>query len=178
VFRQPDDGQRIYDEKLVRAGLCVLEAHEGKMIDEAGVSDWLDQVYADEAIRSDWTKRYDEAYASFNQTVMSRLRAFQSDKSLERQFYMAFDGIQVLPVGLQDEYDNLKEDNPLEASDLLVTLRWGQFAMLKQKGLVREAESRKWYPPVVMCHYHEDVGLDVYRAISLASMNDDMEDSI
>lgn len=178
VFRQPDDGQRIYDPKLVQAGLRVLEAHDGNMIDEANVSDWLDAVYADDAIRTDWTTRYEQAYAAFQRSAIQSLRAFQSDDALERAFYAAFDGVQVLPVSLQNEYDDLRETNPLQAGELLVNLRWGQFAMLKQKALVCEAESKKWYPPVVMCHYHEDTGLDVYRPISLSPLGDEMEDSI
>jgi CRISPR-associated endonuclease/helicase Cas3 len=179
VFRQPDDGQRIYDERLVQSSLRMLAAHEGEMIDEANVSAWLDEVYDDEAIRSDWTTRYQQAYASFTHDAVNRLRAFQSDEAMEQAFYRAFDGVQVLPVSLQAAYDDKKEVNPLEASELLVNLRWGQFAMLKQKGLVREeTESKKWYPPVVMCHYDEDAGLDVYRPVRLSAVTDDVEDSI
>jgi CRISPR-associated endonuclease/helicase Cas3 len=179
VFRQPDDGQRIYDERLVQASLRVLAAHEGEMIDEANVSAWLDEVYDDEAIRSDWTTRYKQAYESFTRDAVNRLRAFQSDEALEQAFYKAFDGVQVLPVGLQAEYDNKRESNPLDASELLVNLRWGQFDMLKRKGLVREeTESKKYYPPVVMCHYDEDAGLDVYRPVRLSAVTDDVEDSI
>jgi CRISPR-associated endonuclease/helicase Cas3 len=179
VFKQPDDGQKIYDPLLVQASLRVLAEHDGAMIDEANVSAWLDEVYDDEAIRQDWTRRYEQAYASFTQHVLVFLRAFQSDEAMAKQFYAAFDGVQVLPVVLQAEYDNKRESNPLEASELLVNLRWGQFAMLKQRGLVREeAESKKWYPPVVMCHYDEDAGLDVYRPVRLSAVTDDVEDSI
>jgi CRISPR-associated endonuclease/helicase Cas3 len=179
VFKQPDDGHRIYNPLLVQASLRVLAEHDGAMIDEANVSAWLDEVYDDEAIRQDWTTRYEQAYASFERGVLQSLRAFQSDKNLAQNFYAAFDGVQVLPVGLQHEYDDKKEQNPLEASELLVNLRWGQFAMLKQKGLVREeTESKKWYPPVVMCHYDEDAGLDVYRPVRLSAVTDDVEDSI
>jgi CRISPR-associated endonuclease/helicase Cas3 len=179
VFKQPDDGHRIYNPLLVQASLRVLAEHDGAMIDEANVSAWLDEVYDDEAIRQDWTTRYEQAYASFERGVLQSLRAFQSDKNLAQNFYAAFDGVPVLPVGLQHEYDDKKEQNPLEASELLVNLRWGQFAMLKQKGLVREeTESKKWYPPVVMCHYDEDAGLDVYRPVRLSAVTDDVEDSI
>ncbi len=181
VFRQPDDGQRIYDERLVQASLRVLAAHDGEMIDEANVSAWLDEVYDDEAIRSDWTTRYEQTYASFTHDAVNRLRAFQSDESLEQAFYKAFDGVQVLPVSLQAAYDGKKALNPLEASELLVNLRWGQFAMLKQKGLVREETgSKKWYPPVVMCHYDDEAGLNVYRPVSVfaSAVADDLEDSI
>jgi hypothetical protein len=148
------------------------------MIDEANVSAWLDEVYDDEAIRSDWTTRYKQAYESFTRDVVDRLRAFQSHKALEQAFYKAFDGVQVLPIGLQVEYDNKREANPLEASELLVNLRWGQFAMLKHKGLVREADSEKWYPPVVKCYYDEDAGLDVYRPVGSLVSTHDLEESI
>jgi CRISPR-associated endonuclease/helicase Cas3 len=178
VFKQPDDGQKIYNPLLVQASLRVLSENDGEMIDEASVSNWLDAVYDDDAIKRDWTTRYEQAYTSFTQHVLGYLRAFQSDEAMAKQFYAAFDGVQVLPVVLQAEYDNKRESNPLEASELLVNLRWGQFAMLKQKGLVRESESEKWYPPVAMCYYDEDAGLDVYRPVKLQVDIADLEDSI
>jgi CRISPR-associated endonuclease/helicase Cas3 len=160
VFRRPDDGQKIYDPILVGAGLSVLEAHDGELIDEARVSDMLDMVYAEPDIATAWTKRYESAYVAFERGMLTQLFAFQSSPQLEAQFYQAFDGIEVLAVALQSEHDALRDEAPLLASELMVTLRWGQYQALKRKGWIIETEAEKGYPPVAMCHYDSEHGLN------------------
>jgi CRISPR-associated endonuclease/helicase Cas3 len=158
VFREPADGQRIYNEALVRASLGVLEKNNGMMIDESKVSDWLDEVYKDE-IAERWNKEYQDTYQEFWNGVILNLRAFNTDEGLEEEFYKAFDSLEVLPESLLDEYLNFIEENPLDASQLLVSVRWNQYAQLERKGMAFFDKDRKIR--VVNAYYDSTFGLDL-----------------
>lgn len=161
VFREPADGQRIYREEIVQKALEVLEKNNGKNIDEASTSKWLDEVYCGE-IEVKWSDEYQSAYDEFWDVILN-LRAFNSDERLEDLFYQAFDSVEVLPLGLLNEYLKLAEDNPLEASQLFVSIRWGQYMQLKNKGLVSIQEPHK--TKVVNAYYDSTLGLDLKRTM-------------
>lgn len=157
VFLHPDDGQHVYEPDLVRRALGVLSEHDGRPIAEEEVSAWLDQVYQGET-KTRWEKAYDDEFRLFTSSCLDRLRAFQSDKSLEDLFYQAFDSVDVLPLALAAEYDRLIEGNePLAASELLVPMRWSQFASLRKVGKTQERGPVK----VVAADYTETHGLMV-----------------
>ena len=48
VFRQPDDGQKIYDPELVQRTLSILEREHERPIDEGAIGTWLDEIYSGE----------------------------------------------------------------------------------------------------------------------------------
>ena len=80
VFREPmPDKPRPYEPELIKAALAVLEKHDGKLIDEAQVSNWLDEVYARPEIYEPWVQTYQREYAEFCESALAELRAFQSD---------------------------------------------------------------------------------------------------
>jgi hypothetical protein len=106
------------------------------------------------------------------------LCAFESDDALEHLFYQAFDGVEVLPVQLQARFDALRDEDPLRASELLVTLRWGQYHMLKRKGWAREPDGDTHYPRVVLCAYDHDNGLDIKTSAQGALLAEAIDDSI
>jgi CRISPR-associated endonuclease/helicase Cas3 len=162
VYREPvPDAKRPYDPLLTRASLSVLEKHKDQLIDEAQTTDWLDEIYENQDISMAWNAEYQKAYADFCESTLASLRAFQSNPELEKLFYRAFDSIDVLPMGLSDQYEVAVQGNPLEASQLLVSLRWGQYAMLKNKGLVRESDDHRLRE--VNAYYDSDAGLDLKR---------------
>jgi CRISPR-associated endonuclease/helicase Cas3 len=160
VFREPADGQKIYSEDIVRASLDVLEKNNGMMIDESKVSDWLDMVYKDE-IAKKWTKEYQDSYEEFWNGVILNIRAFRSDQSLEEEFYKAFDSLEVLPQCLWDEYVESVDYNPLEANQLLASIRWNQYAQLERTGAAYFDKDKKIR--VVSAHYDSEFGLDLRR---------------
>lgn len=167
VFREPADGQRIYNRALVEEALGILEKNDRQMIDEARVSDWLDEVYKGE-IAEEWNAEYQFAYDEFWDGVLMNLRAFDSDKGLEEEFYKAFDGVEVLPLGHLDEYQRSLRVNPLEASQLLVSIRWGQLMQLNKNGQVRvETDSNM---NVVDAYYDSEFGLDLRRRHSYTNV--------
>ena len=158
VFRQPDDGQKIYDADLVQAGLRILERHRDGLIDEALVSGWLDEVYAEPTIRDRWQTAYQSSFVEFERACINTLFAFQSDDQLEQAFYKAFDSIEVLPAIFWEEYEQLAKDDPLRATELLVPISYGRFHQLKKLRLLSTEPGK--FPPVVEVPYTTELGLD------------------
>ncbi len=156
VFRQPDDGQKVYDPALVQATLRVLARENGRPIDENAIGDWLDEIYAGE-IAARWQQEFDHAAAEFEASCIRPLRAFQADRSLEELFYRAFDSIEVLPNDLYDEFMQLKEEEPIRAYELLVPISWGRYHALANKGYLRRGDRE--IPPVVLTAYSPSLGL-------------------
>jgi CRISPR-associated endonuclease/helicase Cas3 len=135
VFDEPTGaGERatVYDPALVARSVDVLRARSGQVVDESAVGDWLAEAYADSG---DWQARYDEARAAFQRHVIDPLHPFESaDAGLVALFRALIDECAVLPTDLEDEYQALLPDNPVEAAALMVALRWQQYKMLERRG--------------------------------------------
>ncbi len=158
VFTEPDDGQGIYDRRMVKGTLQVLAkyAHD-RPIHEGSVGAWLDEVFEIEGLLLDWNKAYESAAAEFRD-ICDELAPFESDPGLEEAFDRLFDSVEVLPKSLEDEFESVRKDRPLEASELLVPISWGRWHQLRQARLLWTEEG-KW-PQVVEVPYSEEVGLD------------------
>lgn len=158
VLTEPNDGQGVYEEDMVRATLAVLAENNDRMIDEEATADWLNAVYQG-AISERWNRAFDFAYDEFEGACLRTLRAFGTDRNLEELFYKAFDGIEVLPACLEEKYQRLMEaGEPLEASQLTVSIRWGRYCKLRREGKVRE-EHEVSSPRVVDVGYSSELGL-------------------
>ena len=156
VFTEPADGQGVYEDDLVQAALAVLTKNADQMIDEERISDWLDEVYQ-RPIAERWNQAYQRTHDEFEGACLLTLRAFNSHAQLEEAFYRAFDSVEVLPAALEPIYQQLMEDEPLEASQLLVPLRWGQFFRLRADG--RACKVKPNWPWVVEATYSNELGL-------------------
>ena len=156
VFTQPDDGQKIYEPGLVNSSLSILRRENGKPIDESKIGEWLDEIYTGE-IAEQWTKEFTKAAQEFDDICVNTLRPFETDATLEEQFYKAFDGIEVLPESLMDEYLRRKDDQPIVADELLVPISWGRYKGLQSKALILPRDES--IPPVVMTDYSRELGL-------------------
>ncbi|MCG3158373.1 MAG: hypothetical protein DKINENOH_05015 [bacterium] len=156
VFREPSDGQHIYDHLLVQRGLRVLDEHNFAPIDEAQISSWLDAVYQEE-VAEKWNREFERSQESFEESVLNTLRPFNSHEELEEQFYEAFDGIEILPVAFESEYQTMQSEQPLAASELLVSMRFGQYAKLRQQNLIRTGETS--WPKIAEVEYSSEHGL-------------------
>ncbi len=166
VFTQPDDGQHVYRADLVRAGLSVLQRLDGQAVDEGAVSSLLGEVYSGE-IATRWWDEYARAAKEFRDAILGTLRPFSSAEDWqEAAFYRLFDGLEVLPLALEAEYQALVEAGRyVEAASLLVPLSYGRYEHLKQQGLAWP-EGRRGGPPlyVVDLPYDPDVGLEMPAA--------------
>lgn len=156
VFRQPVDGQKIYDEALIMATLQILEREAGNPIDESAIGSWLDEIYAGE-IAKRWQREFDHVASEFGATCIHSLRAFQADRALEELFYKAFDSVEVLPNQLYDEFIALQEEEPIRAYELLVPISWRRYHALASKGYIRRGDRE--IPTVVLTDYSSELGL-------------------
>jgi len=161
VFTKPDDGQNIYDPRLVSRTIQILRRENGKPIDENKVGGWLDEIYKDD-IADSWQEEFQKITKEFEDICINTLRPFATaDYNLEDQFSKLFDGIEVLPNDLYDEFLYKKEIDPIMANELLVPIRWGQYHMLVNKGLIKPRDLT--IPPVVMSSYNSELGLSFNR---------------
>jgi CRISPR-associated endonuclease/helicase Cas3 len=156
VYRQPDDGQKIYDKALIAGTLAILDRENGRSLDESAIGGWLDEIYSGEVARR-WQEEYTVTADDFEAICVRTLRPFAADEGLEEQFYRAFDGLQVLPKSLYDEYEKLKEEEPIRANELLVSISWGRYHALANEGRVLPRERRE--PYVVKAAYSSEIGL-------------------
>ena len=156
VFRQPDDGQEIYDPKLVQRTLSILEREHERPIDEGSIGGWLDKIYSGE-VEVRWQEEYKNAAANFDRMCIRPMRPFAADEELEEAFYRAFDGLEVLPDSLYNEYKTLNEEEPIRAGELLVPISWGRFHALRNSGQVLPRNRREPYR--VNVEYNSEVGL-------------------
>jgi CRISPR-associated endonuclease/helicase Cas3 len=136
VFRQPDDGQYVYNERLVRRTLAELEDHDGDEIEESQINDWLDCIYNDQEIWQQWNEEYQRISQSA-QLVLKNLRPFESDAQLEKDFDAMFDNVEVLPRRFEQAYlQCLNMNDFLQASQYFVGISRKKYQQLANKGLV------------------------------------------
>lgn len=158
VFSEPSDGQKIYDERLVTRTLAILKREHERPIDEGKIGEWLDEIYEGE-IALQWQEEFSREARTFADTCLAPLRAFDSNPELEELFYKAFDGVEVLPESLYGEYQQLREDEPIRAGELLVPIRWGQYHRLANAGMLRP--QAKGEPRIARADYTPLRGLDL-----------------
>lgn len=159
VFREPHEDVPVYDDLLVQRTLDVLECENGQPVDEKLVGDWLNEIYAGE-VAENWKREFEDTADTFSKVCIDRLFPYQSDKDLQKLFYEAFDGIEVVPSSLEGLYKKRMEEAPLQAGELLVTISWGQFMSADNKGLVRTED---WLR-IVDLPYDEEYGLRLNSA--------------
>lgn len=157
VFREPNDGQHVYDPLMVQRTLEVLGPADEKPVDESRIAIWLAEIYCGDILER-WTKCFERSARDFEDVCLRTLHAFDADESLEDAFYQAFDSIDVLPASLTTEYDALNESEPILASELLVGISWRQYARLKNQGRAIPSDDRG-RPPVVHAAYSFETGL-------------------
>ncbi len=165
VFREPQDGQGIYQENLVKRTLGVLEQHDGEEIDEAKIGDWLDAIYNEPEIRDPWNKAYQLQFQLAEQ-LLRALRPFDSDKELEKKFEALFDGVEVLPARFAELYNqHTRNGDFIEASQLFVPISYKKCQYLKSRGKISvldEKNERRW---MTKLPYDATLGL-LFRACS------------
>ncbi|PDW04666.1 CRISPR-associated helicase/endonuclease Cas3 [Candidatus Viridilinea mediisalina] len=168
VFREPTDGQGVYGRSrdaeqaghIVRVTLAELEQHDGELVDEAAINGWLDAIYADSQLWQAWNEEY-ERVAEQATTIVRDLLPFRSDAQKEEAFEQLFDGVEVIPSAFEQQYINLlMQDRFIEANNFLVSISKQKFAILRNQGKLRKAEThgrrRAWIIDVV---YDDDLGV-------------------
>ena len=159
VFRQPANGQHVYEDILVKKTLDVLEEHKNGNIDEAAISNWLNEIYSDPEIYIPWKKKYNDQY-NLVVRLLHDLRPFNSDEKSEEAFEKLFDGVEVLPQCFERQYLNLiTNDEFIEASRLFVSISQKKYEQLARQGKIHMLESDRSKRWLVMQPYSSQYGL-------------------
>lgn len=161
VMQEIPEGCPVYQERLVRAAISELEQVAGEPLDEAHVQRMLDSIYSG-SCAEEWLAAVRAAMERFNRDVLSQSKPFETNEALEEMFEEMFDGYEVLPGPLLDEYRKRMDERPLSAAGLTVPITTGQFHMLRGKGLIGKEEG------LVManCPYDSNNGLDVTAPVA------------
>ncbi len=161
IFTQPDD-VKVYNADLVRSAVAELAVLEGKPIDESQVTAMLERVYAG-APGEQWRKDFENAAHDFEQSILGGIKPFCSADLKDRnKFYELFDGMEVLPFDLLDEFEQrMKTGGYIEAIALFVPITYGQFFGLKQAGVVQEGYEKYDWITLVSVPYDPESGLDL-----------------
>lgn len=157
IFNEPSDGQGVYSFTLVEQALKILSKYaDGRTLDEGSVQNWLDEIYTG-PILEEWESKYQKTAKEFRLAFIDNLRPFASDETLASQFDKMFNGIEVLPLCLEQEYRDILHENSLEASQLLVPISWTRWSKIKSSKLV--CSNPVSWPPVVNVPYSSEYGL-------------------
>jgi CRISPR-associated endonuclease/helicase Cas3 len=135
VVKAPQHGQGVYDDDYVIGALQTVEPHNGAALDESQIGSWLNEIYAG-AVGERWSREVKQWRDEFHGACLTELRAFQSSPELAEAFDRMFDGTEVLPHTLYDEYARFLENDPLSASELLVPISSGQLRNLRRAGKI------------------------------------------
>lgn len=154
-----DKQSRVYNEAIVARTLEILERENGQPLNEHIIGDWLDEIYQGD-IAATWQQDYDKSRQEFEAACLNTLKAFErASPGLEDLFYRAFDGTEVLPLELQAAYIQLKETEPIRASEFLVPIRYKQLKQIEQANR-RLTPTGEW-PIVVEVPYDSTNGLNL-----------------
>lgn len=127
-----DKLRHVYDPERLEATLEAAPA-ESQPLTAAVATEWVRQVYKD-----GWTvtekNRFEQARKAF-QSVVSSLRPLHQAPEGREQFAGLFQGVEVLPRRLYDEYERYRKQHLL-ASQLLVPIPAGTFWMLRNAGRI------------------------------------------
>lgn len=145
VSTDPSEASPVYSHETVDAAMRSVQSADQRIIDERRVQEWIDTVYSGEMER--WCRDVlQQVSMQFRRDVLGSVRPFETSAELEELFYAQFDGVEVLPRSLLAEYRAAREDQPIEASGLLVPISHAQLVRLRRSGKVERRE-RLGLPP-------------------------------
>lgn len=131
VFNERNENDKyIYSDEIIESTLSVLKTIENQndgVIKEQQLQQFIDVVYPN--FNKEEQDKYDKTYQYLTASV-NRLSPFIHSRESEEDFYRQFDGVKVVPVGLESEYRNLLENkfDFIAAEALKVQIRKGRFA--------------------------------------------------
>ncbi|CAA6826324.1 MAG: CRISPR-associated helicase Cas3 [uncultured Sulfurovum sp.] len=141
------------EENLIENTLLELEKIENIVVNEDMVQSLLDKIYEPFELNFDDLREQFRGY-------LDNLYPFNIYEESEEGFFSQFDGIEVLPIELEDEFRQFIENKKyLEAEKLFVSISKNRYRMHKDKITFFEAYGYKRVFPVVALHYSSDIGL-------------------
>ena len=159
-MRKPDDGQHVYKPaQLISRTLELLNVRMViRSMNRPLVAGSTRSMKANSQRNGSGTIA---AEREFEVACLGGLVPFQSSHHLEELFSRAFDGIDVLPKCLEDEYEQIKEENPILAQELVCTISYGRLCQLRRAELTWEDTDSHHGPIPIEVPYDDKIGLDL-----------------
>ncbi len=145
----------IYSEVVIQNTLKALEKIENRVIHEDNIQSLLDEVYEPFELDND------DLRANFR-NLLDNLYPYNVYEESEEEFFKQFDGIEVLPIELEDEFrDFIDKKQYLEAEKLLVSISKNKFARNQKEGNISffEPHNYKKVIPTISLKYNREIGL-------------------
>jgi len=154
VTREIEDVHKIiYNEDLIKNTLYELDKIQNSIINENIVQQLLDNIYEPFELDVDGLRDNFQSY-------LDKLYPFNIYEESEEEFFSQFDGIEVLPIELKDEFIKLIEYKKyLEAEKLFVSISKKKYVSNKDKMVFFEYVGYKKIFPIIALHYNNEIGL-------------------
>lgn len=144
-------------EELLKNTISYLENYDGSLIDESQVSIWLNDIYKPEV--EQLRVQVKEGYQAYQDICgHDQLTAFASDPESVKQFGELFDGQEILPEPLYQEFiERIEEGRIVEAYSLCVPISQNRFYMLYANEQIKYLKDHRL--SMATCSYNSNVGL-------------------
>lgn len=144
---------KIYDKTLIENTLRVLENIQNIIIDEDIVQGLLDEIYQPFELNEDNIREQFRGY-------LDNLYPFNVYEASEEDFFEQFDGVEVLPVELFNEFSEyVKNQQYLEAEKLFVSISKKKYMSNKHLITFIEPHNYKNIFPLIGLKYCSERGL-------------------
>ena len=143
----------IYEESLIVNTLEELKEIQNIVINEDVVQSLLDKIYEPFELNEDNLREQFRGY-------LDNLYPFNVYEESEEEFFSQFDGIEVLPIELRDEFtESIEKKQYLEAEKLFVSISKKRYMANKDKITFFEYDGYKRVFPIIALQYSRDIGL-------------------
>lgn len=112
--------------------MSVIALHAGNVVQERDVQRWVDAAYA--PIADAWRRELSMAIERATDSVLRTNVPLASHEELERAFRELFDGTEVVPTSLREEYVRTEREQPLLVGGLRIPISNGQQHRLRRAG--------------------------------------------
>jgi CRISPR-associated endonuclease/helicase Cas3 len=143
----------IYEENLIVNTLEELKTIQGIVINEDIVQSLLDKIYEPFELNDDNLRENFRGY-------LDKLYPFNIYEESEEEFFSQFDGIEVLPKELEDEFVGYIDNKQfIEAEKLFVSISKKKFAINREKIVYFQPNNYGRVVPIIALKYDENIGL-------------------
>lgn len=143
----------IYDAILIEKTLQELATIQNSVLNENLVQQLLDNIYQPFALNDDGLRENFRSY-------LDNLYPFNVYEESEEEFFSQFDGIEVLPIELFDEFKKLVESNKfIKAEKLFVSISKKKYMVNRENTQFMEINNYKKIFPLIKLKYDSELGL-------------------
>ncbi len=145
----------IYEEKLIVNTIAKLRNIENTLLKESVVQILLDEIYEIFELNDDNLREVFREY-------LDNLYPFNTYEESEDEFFSQFDGIEVLPISLYDEFEHFVENKKfLDAEKLLVPITKKRYVSMLKNNKISYYDNKNYKKNIIVinCAYDSSLGI-------------------